>query len=118
MSYARISDAVRDLAFEPEPDQDATLDRYYAPDYTHHADGRTLDRAGFAAMVAGMRDRIVRGTVTVLDEVRSGSTYAERHRYDATLTDGSELHREIYFFAEYAPDGRFRTVHEAGIDAP
>ncbi|MEV4533693.1 hypothetical protein AB0J82_07670 [Asanoa sp. NPDC049518] len=118
MAFARISDAVRELAFEPTLPPDEALDRYYAPDYTHRADGEVLDRAAFAEMVAGMRARIARGTVTVLDELQVGSTYAERHVYDVTMTDGTELHREIYFFAEYAPDGRFRSVNETGFDVP
>jgi hypothetical protein len=118
MTYARICDAVRELAFQPTLPPAEALDRYYTPDYTHRADGKVLDRAGFAEMVAGLRSRIVRGTVTVLDEVRNGSTYAERHVYNVTMSDGSELHREIYFFAQYAPDGRFRSVSETGFDLP
>ena len=116
VTYARICDAVRDLALEPTLSTAEALDRYYTPDYTHRTDGKVLDRAAFAEFVAGLRGRIARGAITVLDEVRNGSTYAERHVYDVTMTDGSRLHREIYFFAEYAPDGRFKRVSETGFD--
>ncbi|MFG1863365.1 hypothetical protein [Microbispora bryophytorum] len=116
MTFARISDAIRDVAFEPRLDLHEALDKYYAPDYIHRGDGRVLDRAGFADMVAGIRSRVVEGTVTVLDELYDGSRYAERHRYTMTLTDGTIINREIYFFATLAEDGRFRQVDEAGFD--
>ncbi|GAA1872472.1 hypothetical protein [Asanoa iriomotensis] len=116
MWHARISEAVRELAFEPTLPFEEALDRFYAPDYEHRNDGEVLDRAGFAAMVAGMRDQIASGTVTVLDELRAGSTYAERHVYDVTMKDGSRLHRELYVFATCAPDGRFRSISETGFD--
>jgi hypothetical protein len=116
MWHARISEAVRELALEPTLPFEEALDKYYAPEYQHRNDGETLDRAGFAAMVAGFRDRIASGTVTVLDELRDGSTYAERHVYDVTLTDGTRIHRELAVFATYAPDGRFRTISETGFD--
>ncbi|MEV0715092.1 nuclear transport factor 2 family protein [Asanoa sp. NPDC050611] len=116
MWQARISEAVRELALEPTLPFEEALDKYYAPDYEHRNDGATLDRAGFAAMVEGFRGRIANGTITVLDEVRDGSTYAERHVYAVTMKDGSRLHRELYVFATYAPDGRFRTLSETGFD--
>ncbi|GIF76246.1 hypothetical protein [Asanoa siamensis] len=116
MSYARISDAVRELAFEPTLPFEEALDKYYAPEFEHRNDGEVLDRAGFAAMVTGMRSRIATGTITVLDELHDGTTYAERHVYDVTMKDGSRLHRELYVFATHAPDGRFRTVTETGFD--
>ncbi|GAA0519291.1 hypothetical protein Ade02nite_80350 [Paractinoplanes deccanensis] len=112
----RISDALRDLAFEPRPDLADTLDRYYSPTYTHRSDGKTMDRAAFAAMVAGMRERVTGGTVTVLDELTDGSHYAERHVYEATMADGTTLKREIYIFGTLAPDGRFEHLSETGID--
>ncbi|MEU4338624.1 hypothetical protein AB0F59_28865 [Micromonospora lupini] len=54
--------------------------------------------------------------MTVLDELCDGSHYAERHRYRMTLADGTVVHREIYYFATLAPDGRFQRVHETGFD--
>lgn len=116
MTPVRISDAIRDVAFEPRLSLDEALDKYYAPGFTHDSDGRTLDRAGFAEMVAGIRSRVAEGTVTVLDELYDGSNYAERHRYRMTLTDGTVVHREVYYFATLADDGRFQQVHETGFD--
>ncbi|MDX3236243.1 nuclear transport factor 2 family protein [Streptomyces sp. ME03-5709C] len=116
MTQVRISDAIREVAFEPSRELDDVLDTYYAPDYVHRSDGRTLDRAGFAHMVAGIRSRVVEGSVTVLDELYDGSHYAERHRYTMRLTDGTVVDREIYFFATLSEDGRFRRVDETGFD--
>ncbi|MGW5556504.1 hypothetical protein ACWER9_04660 [Micromonospora sp. NPDC003944] len=116
MTPVRISDAIRDVAFEPRLGLEEALDKYYAPDLIHTGDGRTRDRAAFAEMVAGIRSKVVEGTVTVLDELYDGLTYAERHRYTMTMTDGTVVNREMYYFATLAEDGRFQRVHESGFD--
>ncbi|WFE53363.1 hypothetical protein [Micromonospora sp. WMMD1155] len=116
MTPVRISDAIRDVAFEPRLSLEEALDRYYAPDLVHTGDGRTRDRAEFAEMVAGIRSRVAEGAVTVLDELYDGLNYAERHRYTMTMTDGTVVHREMYYFATLAEDGRFQRVHESGFD--
>jgi hypothetical protein len=120
MTRARISEALRALVFESEPDValDEVLDRYYAPGYTHRNNGNALTREQFAAMVAGLRSRVTGGTLTVLDEVCDGTTYAERHTYSVTLADGSTLHREVAVFGTHAEDGRFRHLSDAGFDLP
>ncbi|MER7441661.1 hypothetical protein [Micromonospora avicenniae] len=63
------------------PDSPVRYRRYPDSGFTHNSDGRTLDRTGFAEMVAGIRSRVAEGTVIVLDELYDGSNYAERHRY-------------------------------------
>ncbi|MFB7493450.1 nuclear transport factor 2 family protein [Streptomyces sp. NPDC056161] len=118
MNHARISEALRALVFEPDPDVPLheVLDRYYAPDYTHRSDGRTMERAEFTQLVARIRTQVTAGTVTVLDELRDGSAYAERHVFRITLRDGSAQHREIAVFGTLAEDGRFRHLSETGFD--
>jgi hypothetical protein len=117
MNYAHISEALRALLFEPDTGEelDQVLDRYYAPDYTHRADGKTLDRSEFAEMVAHARSQVAGGTVTVLDEFREGSAYAERHVLNITLRNGATQDREVAIFGAYAPDGRFRYLSETGF---
>ena len=88
MNPVRISDALLAVAFDPKRDLTEALDEFYAPDYTHRSDGKTLDRAEFAEMVTQVRGQIASGTVTVLDELRDGPRYAERHVYEITLTTG------------------------------
>ncbi|MEU3982397.1 nuclear transport factor 2 family protein [Streptomyces sp. NPDC026672] len=118
MPNARISEALRALIFETDPDDElhTLLDRYYSPDYTHRSDGGTLSREEFAHMVARVRSQVTKGTVTVLDELRDGSTYAERHVFHITLEDGSTQSREIAIFGTFAEDGRFRHLSETGFD--
>jgi hypothetical protein len=118
MNYARISDALNDLVFEPDPgaELDQVLDRYYAPDFTFRTNGKTLDRHEFAEMAARARSQIAEGTVTVLDEFRYGSAYAERHVFHLTLKDGATQGKEIAIFGTFAEDGRFRHLSESGFD--
>jgi hypothetical protein len=118
VNYARISDALNALVFEPDPGTglDQVLDRYYAPDFTYRADGMTLDRGEFAEMVARVRGQVAKGSVTVLDELRDGSAYAERHAYRITLKNGATQDREVAIFGTFAPDGRFQHLNETGFD--
>jgi hypothetical protein len=117
-NYARISEALRALIFEPDPGVPLhqVLDSYYAPDYTHRSDGRTVNRDEFAEMVARFRSQVSGGTVTVLDELRDGSAYAERHVFRITLKNGSAQGREVAIFGSFADDGRFRHLSETGFD--
>ncbi|WP_127509268.1 nuclear transport factor 2 family protein [Actinoplanes solisilvae] len=114
----RYKDALNDLAFAPHEPVETALDRYYAPDLEWRSDGVVKDRAAFGAFVAGLQSQIVSGNVTVLDEFVDGHKYAQRHVYEATLTNGTTLRREIYLFGEYSEDGRFRRVNETGFDVP
>jgi hypothetical protein len=118
MNYARISAALTALLFEPDSGADLgqVLDRYYAPDYTHRTDGKTLDRGEFAEMVARVRSQMAEGAVTVLDELRDGSAYAERHVFHITLKNGATQDREVAIFGTFAADGRFRHLSETGFD--
>jgi hypothetical protein len=118
MKYARISDALSALLFEPDSgtELDQVLDRYYAPDYTYRTDGKTLDRDEFTELVARARSQVAEGAVTVLDELRDGSAYAERHVFHITLKDGTTQDREVAIFGTFAADGRFRHLSETGFD--
>jgi hypothetical protein len=117
MKYARISDALRALLFEDSgTDLDQILDRYYAPDFTFRTDGKTLDRDEFAQMAARVRGQVADGVVTVLDELRDGSAYAERHVFHITLKNGATQDREVAIFGTFAEDGRFRHLSETGFD--
>jgi hypothetical protein len=64
-------------------------------------------------MLAGIRSRVVKGSVTVLDEMYDGSHHSERHRYTMTLIDGTVVDREIYF-SQRCP----RTVASSGSTRP
>jgi hypothetical protein len=118
MNHARISDALKVLLFEPDSGAELgeILDRYYGPDYTHRTDGKTLSRTEFAEMVAQARSQLAEGAVTVLDELRDGTAYAERHVFHITLKNGATQDREVAIFGTFAEDGRFRHLSETGFD--
>jgi len=115
MNHVRISDALRDLIFEPLLPLDDVLDKYYAPDYVHRSEGKALGRKAFAELVAQMRGTVTGGSVVVVNELRVGDTYAERHVYDLTTADGARRRREVYVFGTFARDGRFQELSETGI---
>ncbi|MEU0528891.1 nuclear transport factor 2 family protein [Amycolatopsis tolypomycina] len=116
MSHACISEALQALLFEPDLELHQVLDQYYAPDYTHRSDGKTLNRDEFAKVIRRVRSEVTGGAVTVLDELCDGVTYAERHTICLSLADGSLHHREIAVFGTFAEDGRFRRLSESGFD--
>jgi len=67
-------------------------------------------------MVARVRSEVAEGSVTVLDELRDGSAYAERHVFHITLNNGATQDREVAIFGTFAADGRFRHLSETGFD--
>jgi hypothetical protein len=120
MDHVHITDALRELVFEPAPgdDVDAVLDRYYSADYTHRSDGQLMDRSAFAAMVTASRARITRGSAVVIDELVDGHTYAERHRFHVEFADGTSADREVAVFGTIGADGRFEHLSEVGFTLP
>jgi hypothetical protein len=118
MEYARISDALRDLVIQPRDDVDidTLLDRYFVPDYRHRNVGRLLDRAGLGRMALGAREGLLRGSITVLDEMKDGDAYAERHRLDLEWRDGTTSNTEVYIIGRHAPDGRLAEINEAHLE--
>jgi hypothetical protein len=118
MSYARISDALRDLVFDQRLTVEDAMDKYFAADYGHRNSGIARTRAEFAAMATGAREEIAHGTVTVLDEFRDGDRYSERHVLEVVKRDGSTERAEIYIIGRFADDGRFASLNEAGFPLP
>lgn len=112
MDRARISEALRELVFDDREPVGRVMDRYFAPGFEHRNSGKLRTRAEFAAMAAQARQGIAEATVTVLDELRDGHRYAERHLLDITGKDGSKKEMEVYVIGHYADDGRFAVLHE------
>ena len=58
----RLTTALGEVCFGKEETHplEATVDRYFSPDYEQHTDGETTDRAGFVAHVSVLRS-LVRG---------------------------------------------------------
>lgn len=107
--------ALTDLLFTPGLDLDQAADRHFAPDYRQRTDGTWANRTEFLTHIAHLRKVIANGTVTVHEELVDGDHYADRHTVDVTKTDGSTVGMEVYLFAEFAPDGRFRRIEETTL---
>jgi hypothetical protein len=114
-TYTDIQSALTDLLFRPELDLVTATDRHFALDYRQRTDGRWDEREGFIEHIAHLRSIIAGGTVRVLDEFRDGARYADRHVVEIVKRDGSRVEMEVYVFAEFAADGRFRRVEETTL---
>lgn len=49
------------------------------------------------------------------DELTDGDRYADRHTMEVVKNDGSTVRMEVYVFAEFAADGRFRRIEETTL---
>ncbi|RDI60299.1 nuclear transport factor 2 family protein [Nocardia pseudobrasiliensis] len=110
-----IRSALTDLLFTPGLDLDVAADRHFAPDYRQRTDGRWDDRREFLTHIAHLRDVVAAGEVQVHDELVNGDRYADRHTVTVTKTNGATVRMEVYLFAEFAPDGRFRRIEETTL---
>ncbi|MGW1892498.1 nuclear transport factor 2 family protein [Streptomyces sp. NPDC002004] len=115
MNRTDIRTALTDLLFTPGLDLDEAADRHFAPDYRQRTDGSWADRAEFLSHIGHLRKVVADGKVEVHDELFDGNLYADRHTVDATKTDGTTVRMEVYVFAEFAPDGRFRRLEETTL---
>jgi hypothetical protein len=89
------------------------MDRHLSPDYRHCVNGIWSTRADFEALVRQLRQTIASGTIRVHEELRQGTTYAERHTLELVMADGDKQNMEAFAIGEYAPDGRFLRLYEA-----
>ncbi|MGW4648172.1 nuclear transport factor 2 family protein [Kitasatospora sp. NPDC004289] len=115
MSRTDIRTALTDLLLTPGLALEEAADRHFAPDYRQRTDGRWDDRTEFLAHIAHLRTVVAGGSVEVHDELSSGDRYADRHTMEVVKTDGSTVRMEVYLFAEFAPDGRFRRIEETTL---
>jgi hypothetical protein len=91
---------------------EATIDRYFTPDYTQRTNGETIGRDGFAAHARALRALAAHGTITVGEVIVAGNRIADRHEVTITKRDGGTSRIEVYLFGEFASDGRLRRVDE------
>jgi hypothetical protein len=110
-----LKDAVEALLDSDGPSVEAAADRHFAPGFRQRVNGTWVDRPAFLAGVADLRATVERATITVLDELVEGPRYAERHRIDLELRDGTRARREVFVFAERDGDGRFVRIEEASL---
>ncbi|MEU3461077.1 nuclear transport factor 2 family protein [Streptomyces sp. NPDC006733] len=115
MTPTDITRAINDLLFTPGLDLGEAVDRHFAPDYRQRTDGEWSDRASFVQHMTKLRSVVRDGHIEVHDELRDGARYADRHSVTVTKHDGATSVTEVYLFAEFAPDGRFRRVEETTL---
>jgi SnoaL-like domain len=109
-----IQTALTEVCFGQENSHplEATIDRYFTPDYTQRTDGQLTGREEFAAHIATLRGLTACGTVKVSEAIRDGNRIADRHEVSVTKRDGTTSRIEVYLFGELAGDGRLRRVEE------
>lgn len=92
---------------------EATVARYFHPDYRQCADGEVLDHDAFVAHVRLVRARVAPGTHVVVHEaLRDGARVADRHTVHVVKPDGGRVETEVFLFAELAPDQRLIRIDE------
>ena len=91
---------------------EATMARYFHPDYRQTTDGEELDYAGVVDHLRLLRQRVPSGRVDVLDALQDGDQVADRHLVSAVKPDGGEIEAEVYLFGRFADDGRLVQVVE------
>ncbi len=112
-----LSQALADLLQNPDLSVEEAADRHISPDFRQRTNGQWDDRAGFLARIADLRGETRHVTVTVLDELRDGARYAERHVIDLLHNDGRHTVQEVYLFAALDCYGRFRRIEEVTLAA-
>jgi len=115
MTRTGIEAALNDLLFARDITVQEAAERHFAPEYRQRTDGEWIDRAGFVEHITHLRTLVADGEVQVHEELCEGSKYADRHTVDITKKDGSTVRMEVYVFADFAPDGRFRRIEETTL---
>ena len=110
-----IAQALTALVFRRDLTVEQAVEQYFTDDYRQRTDGVWSDRSEFIAHIEHLRTVVAGGGVEVHEELREGSRYADRHTVSVVKTDGATVRTEVYLFADVAPDGRLRRVHETTL---
>jgi hypothetical protein len=114
-AMSTIKALVDDLLVDRQLTVAEAMDRHLSSAFRQRTNGRWENRDEVAARIAEARETFEHATITVLDELRDGSRYAERHAIDLVDRDGGHLALEVYVFAEIDADGRFGRIEEANF---
>lgn len=110
-----IKSAMNDLIAEQTLPLDQAIDRHFSPNYRQRTNGTWDDRAAFTQHIQLLRSVVKTMTIEVVDELRHGQCYADRHIVDIEKRDGARVIQEVYLFAQLAEDGRFDRVEETTL---
>jgi hypothetical protein len=109
-----VEAALNQVCFGTEADYplEATVARYFHPEYRQVTDGEELDYAGVVDHMRLLRQRVPSGRIDVLEALQDGDQVADRHLVHAVKPDGGEIETEVYLFGWFAGDGRLIRVVE------
>lgn len=115
MHYSHIHSALDELLNRQELPLEEVLSRHFSPDYRQRTNGHWDDRLGFARHAQKLREVVASARIEVLEELRVGHRYADRHRVHVLKRDGSHVVQEVYLFADLDASGRFARVEETTL---
>jgi len=115
MQATNIHSALDALLNQQHIPLESVLDRHFSPAYRQRTNGRWDDRAAFAQHARKLREIVASARIEVLDELRDGSRYADRHRVHVVKRDGGRVVQEVYLFAQLDDQGRFARIEETTL---
>ena len=115
MRTTDIRTALDDILNQQQHPLEDVLDRHFSPGYTQRTNGHCDDREAFAQHARKLREVVASARIEVLDELRDGQCYADRHRVRVTKRDGTQVVQEVYLFAELDAEGRFARIEETTL---
>ncbi|MGM8850962.1 hypothetical protein ACS8E6_10690 [Salinicola halophyticus] len=115
MSATNIHSVLDELLNRQDLPLEAVIDRHFSPAYRQRTNGCWDDRAGFTRHARKLREIVASARIEILDELRDGNRYADRHQVYIARRDGTHVVQEVYLFAELDIDGRFLRVEETTL---
>ncbi|MGB6241839.1 MAG: nuclear transport factor 2 family protein [Castellaniella sp.] len=115
MQITNIRSALDDLLNQQQRPLEDVLTRHFGPDFRQRTNGQWADRDAFAQHARKLREVTASARIEILDELRDGNRYADRHRVYVVKRDGSRVVQEVYLFAELDAEGRFACIEETTL---
>jgi hypothetical protein len=115
MQATDIRTALDEILNQQQLPLDEVLDRHFSSGYRQRTNGCWDDREAFARHARKLREVVESARIEVLDELRDGLRYADRHRVHVAKRDGTRVVQEVYLFAELDGGGRFARIEETTL---
>ena len=109
----KLQDNLSALFIGDPADTEATVKRYFNPEYTQVTDGHTSDFAGFVAHVNHLRSATREVSFEVHEFLRNGDQIADRHTIKAVMQNGKTTEFEILLFGTLDNEERLLKVVES-----
>ncbi|THT98750.1 nuclear transport factor 2 family protein [Lampropedia puyangensis] len=115
MTAITIATALNEILNRLDIPIDDILDRHFSPDYRQRTNGQWDDREAFSQHLHALRKIVALADIEILDELRDGNRYADRHRVHITKHNGEKVVQEVYLFAQLDDAGRFTRIEETTL---